>query len=712
MAPPRRLLCLLLAWTGGFGLTALAVTKEQSMDPEVRVFYNEGNAAYYGRHDRDEAMRLYKELEAISIRKENHYWLGTAYWKQAQVLSGEGNQAGSIALFEKSLVAFNRDSDFAGTANHVMLLRNLFTNYENRGQRGESLRIHQALIHATGLNLNRSSKLPVDTPLFELSDEQLAGVKNMAFIGFLYLTEIELRFKSGNDSDALALAQKLDRRFAGTQHPREITVYAAILEMLAKIHLAAGRTAEAEAVLRRILPFSEVPKTEAYDEVLGSRINLALLRCRLGDAPAPWIDYARKAIEETTTHRWTHRRLSGTGKLARMLALAGNTAAGFDTINAAIAEARNVDEPVVLADLLLTRAELRLDAGSSEGVQADLFETLKWYRQQGGLRAEASAFVQYVRLLRLNGTPSAVHLALNRAEACLRRFPDARQAAFLSTQPPAVTISPAKPVPPVPPSVRPSIGDLQPIELTTQVSNQWSAKGRFTLTNPEKALVEGLMQARGIGLIASWDEARLLWEIRADAKGTPNQVEQRIALKPYDQAIIALTVDSTAAGDGRIQLTWRDEGDEQSAWWRFSQGRDPNDLAVIDANLALENPFYSVPLHHYVVRPNADAGTSQNLRVITSAPCRVELVEAATGKVLAVDATGDGDFKGVGDVIFADGNLDGSPDLRLDKNQRVAEVEIQVYPLSANTEVGVNLELQKSDGTWVLSATDRLLGKQ
>jgi hypothetical protein len=44
--------------------------------------------------------------------------------------------------------------------------------------------------------------------------------------------------------------------------------------------------------------------------------------------------------------------------------------------------------------------------------------------------------------------------------------------------------------------------------------------------------------------------------------------------------------------------------------------------------------------------------------------------------------------------------------------QRIAELKIQLYPLSTTTKVGVKLELQKRDGAWTLSPNDRLFGKQ
>lgn len=705
---------LLLLWLAGWlAACAFAATQEQLLDPELREIYDKGSSAYYGQRDRDGALELFQELETRSAAKKNNYWHGTALWKQAQIFSDDGNQAESVAYFEKSLVAFARDSDFAGTANHLLLLGNLFGCYESRGQRGESLRIHRAMMPATGLNLARTSKLPADTPLLSLSDDQLRPIKNMAFIGIVYATEIRLRFESGEDADAFALAEKIDRRLTGTTLPREVTIYAGILESLFKLHLAAGRTAEAEQVLVRLIDLQKIPKSEAYDEILGARIDLALLRCRQGADPAPLFADAEKALDEARQRRWTQRWMTGRGKVARMHALTGNHPEGRRLIDAAITETRLLDEPRLLAELLLTRAELQLDAGVHEGVQADLFETLKWYRQQGGLRTETLAYVQYVRFLRLSGQPAAARQSLAETEARLRRFPDAAQSALLAAETLALSALPSTP-PPAGANVLIKTSDLQPVELTTSVLEGWSARGRFTLTNPGDLPVNGLLKASGPNLKATWDSLKLQWLIHAGPPGadTLAEVSQRVLLAPLDQASLVLTVDPAHAGKGEIKLTWHGESDAQTVWWHFAQGPVHSEVAVIDVNLALENPFYSVPLHHYLVRTNADTGHSQNLRVVTTSPCRVEIVDAETGRVLAIDASGDGDFRGVGDVLFSDLTLDGLPDLRFVRGQKIAPLEIQVYPLATYTEVGVRLELQNPDGTWTLKSTDRLLGKQ
>src|SRR5471032_2026412 len=105
-----------------------------------------------------------------------------------------------------------------------------------------------------------------------------------------------------------------------------------------------------------------------------------------------------------------------------MLAHTGNFLEVFVVLDAAGAETRPMDEAMLLAELLVTRAELRLDSGSVAGVESDLFDALKFYRQFGGLRAETNAYLQYVRLLRASGRLDEARVMLAEAMARLARF--------------------------------------------------------------------------------------------------------------------------------------------------------------------------------------------------------------------------------------------------------------------------------------------------
>ncbi|MFH1496534.1 MAG: hypothetical protein ABII82_01795, partial [Verrucomicrobiota bacterium] len=94
-----------------------------------------------------------------------------------------------------------------------------------------------------------------------------------------------------------------------------------------------------------------------------------------------------------------------------------------------------------------------------------------------------------------------------------------------------------------------------------------------------------------------------------------------------------------------------------------------------------------------------------------TAPARVELVDAETARVIAVDATGDGDFRGIGDVLFEDRDRDGFPDITYAPGQTARPVEIQVYPSGRYPSIDVNLDLRNPDGSWTAGSTDRLIGK-
>ena len=70
--------------------------------------------------------------------------------------------------------------------------------------------------------------------------------------------------------------------------------------------------------------------------------------------------------------------------------------------------------------------------------------------------------------------------------------------------------------------------------------------------------------------------------------------------------------------------------------------------STIHQHFAQQNPFFSVALYHEI---GAEEGGG--FRVRASAPCRVEVYDAESLALLAVDADGDGSFRGVGDLLAA-----------------------------------------------------------
>ena len=88
---------------------------------------------------------------------------------------------------------------------------------------------------------------------------------------------------------------------------------------------------------------------------------------------------------------------------------------------------------------------------------------------------------------------------------------------------------------------------------------------------------------------------------------------------------------------------------------------------------------------------------------------RIELLHPDTGELLGVDANGDGQLDGPGDVLLADANHDGFADL-LCASGTPAEVALLIYPLTTTEPPGeLSLDIQLRNATGWETAARNLL---
>ena len=707
----RRWACLVCVLVAGGPLAAQPQRRLAAPVPRVdfQGLYDQANQVYYTQHQRQEGMNLYQELEAKARAQGDSRWTWAALWKEAQVWSEMGDKANSIQCFKEARLVMEATPQLLGSASHLSLLGNLLECYRARGQLAEGLKVHWSAETAARAVVERSVKPLGPGSIFDLSDEQLLKVRQFGDMARTFAEEAAVRFESGRDAGALALGQRAERRLASSKGLVDLQARAGLLLRLAEQLDVVGQDAEEAQVLTKLLSFAGPKQFDTVEPSLVGRLQLAWLRERQGQPVTPLFIEAHTVLAELQLRLKIAVWLGCEGTYAQMLAFHGYFREALALLDTAIGQTRSLDEGLLLATLLVTRAELRLDSGSTVGVESDLFEALKWFRLMGGLRAETGAHVQYVRFLRAAGRTAEARAMLADALARLARYPNARLAAELQRETtalgglrfagPAVRVGRA----PV------SASDLQPIQLTTCVAPGEAAQGRFILANPGIVPVAGVLTVKGSGIAARWDPAGLRWEINLQEAGGPPEASQAVVLPPLTQVAIDLTAPAPGTGVQQAVLGWTVDGTTQTNWWRFSAGAAPVEAADIDTNLALANPFYSVPLHH-VIRYRGQTGLTQNIRVVTSVPSRVELLDA-DGRVLAVDATGDGSFDGVGDVLFVDADRNGFPDVQLDAANPVRAVDVLVYPLSACDETDVRIELLDRQGSWQLQSTDRLFSK-
>ena len=184
-----------------------------------------------------------------------------------------------------------------------------------------------------------------------------------------------------------------------------------------------------------------------------------------------------------------------------------------------------------------------------------------------------------------------------------------------------------------------------------------------------------------------------------------------VRLGAGEEILIKIEAAVATKADG-IRLSWESGGGTSIQAECFirpdSAGEDDAPGATVaNTSLAFENPFYAVHLHH----PIRAGGAPQSFRVQPSRRCRVEVLDARTGALIAVDADGDGTFRGLGDSIATDVDADGFPDLPADAATGLGEIEILIFPLpgAAPATRDARIELQvKSPAGWKSIAHDIL----
>jgi len=85
---------------------------------------------------------------------------------------------------------------------------------------------------------------------------------------------------------------------------------------------------------------------------------------------------------------------------------------------------------------------------------------------------------------------------------------------------------------------------------------------------------------------------------------------------------------------------------------------------------------------------------------------RIEAYNGSTGKLLYVDANGDGDFKDAGDLISSDANHNNRPDILFNAGDRMAALTLYVKSESnAAEEQELTIQLLEN-GSWRIDAID------
>ena len=319
------------------------------------------------------------------------------------------------------------------------------------------------------------------------------------------------------------------------------------------------------------------------------------------------------------------------------------------------------------------------------------------YLKQKGLASELAAADRAARTFVAGSGLSAYQL--RQFEIWTNAFPGLISS--LQPHPPIVTLA----------ARRPEL-DLQPVLQKTKVRTDEIARGHFVVSNPssEPALVTLRVDSQPFQCAWSTNGHGLLLALSAGQTNGDNHQEHQIEVAPGQQVLLTAQCGPVFQATNYNLALELMGGKQQPVRWDFEFGEDARTLAVVNASLAEDNPFYSLSFFHEVYfRGQQEQRT--NLRVQTSEPCRVEIFDALSQELLAVDANGDGDFADAGDNITTDLDLNVYPDFVTSTATDVCRFELVVFPQFKQNRSPREIEITLSfgmPGSWTPQAVDRL----
>ena len=255
--------------------------------------------------------------------------------------------------------------------------------------------------------------------------------------------------------------------------------------------------------------------------------------------------------------------------------------------------------------------------------------------------------------------------------------------------------------------------DLQPEASLTVVAVGEAARSRATLTNTSSFVQDGKILVRvPKGFAIEWESVGLTHRITLVPKwwaSVPQADFKEVVLPPSGQVRIYLECRPAEDSMVEAELSWqpREGAEEVVTTHKFQFAPDRRPAAFVNAVRTNWHTSYSVPIHCELLH-RAQRTLVHDFRIVSDVdPCRIEYYEELTGKLLAIDSDGNGNFDGEGDQVWQDSNGDGYPDFVLSKDEPLAGIEILAFPSwDAANEVELALSFHSRRRTLKWKALD------
>lgn len=254
--------------------------------------------------------------------------------------------------------------------------------------------------------------------------------------------------------------------------------------------------------------------------------------------------------------------------------------------------------------------------------------------------------------------------------------------------------------------------DLQPSDSQVLVSapDREVGRTRFVLTNASPFTVQGTLKISpepGQAVVTSWETGESGAYVTI-GKGEGVSGERSLRLLPGQQMPVFVERAAGGAEVEKVTVAWSDGQQTRTACGQFYFDDSRPLASVVNAGAFQLQAGWSVPLYHEIYYRGSRLHT-ENLKVTSSAPCRLEIFDYDTGRLLAVDAEGDGSFGSPGDRLLEDADGDKMPDLQVGDRARALEIFVwPARPVEGGITVTAGLKDPSAAGEWREDALNKV----
>lgn len=243
--------------------------------------------------------------------------------------------------------------------------------------------------------------------------------------------------------------------------------------------------------------------------------------------------------------------------------------------------------------------------------------------------------------------------------------------------------------------------DLQPSKSQVMVSapDREVGRTRFVLTNASPFTVQGTLKiSPERSVVTAWETGESGAYVTV-GKGETVGSSRSLRLLPGQQMPIFVER-GPDGGEEKVTVSWTDGTETETASGQFYFRNGQPTTSFVNAGVFQLRAGWSVPLYHEIYHRGTRIHT-ENLRLTASAECRLEIFDHDTGRLLAVDADGDGAFASPGDRVLEDADGDGTPDIQV--GDRARALEIFAWPAAsspAGLTITAGLRDAAASGDW------------